>query len=445
MSTTPRTIMRGLAIAATIAAVATTAACSSPADSGSAAASCEPAGKPVTIQYWNWVSGMDKVVDLWNKKNPDIQVELKNISNDAYGTISNSLKAGQAPELAQVGYDQLANLRLQDGFVDASKCEDAVKAKSDFVPWTWSQATFGGEGVYAIPQDTGPMALYYRADLFEKYGIAVPTTWEQYEAAGKALKAADPNLSIASFDLNNAEAFNGLLWQNGANMYSYSNDKWNVDVDSAKTREVADYWQKLISDGTVRTDLASGSTPQFAAFEKDELATNVSAAWGYSMLRDNLPDQSGKWRVAPLPTFAADSKASGNWGGSTVAFMKGNKHLYESVKFNLWLNTDPEALALENSLGGLYPAANAGLELPALTAGVDYYGGQKIFDVFKDASNNVNPDFTWGPTQKTVNVALQDAMAKSVNNGGSLSDALKAAQAKAISSMKDQDIPVNAK
>ncbi|MGH1555602.1 hypothetical protein ACRAWF_38535 [Streptomyces sp. L7] len=67
-----------------------------------------------------------------------------------------------------------------------------------------------------------------------------------------------------------------------------------------------------------------------------------------------------------MPTWGSDG-ASGDWGGSTVAFMKGSRHLYESVKFNTWLNTDPAALALENQLGGLYPAANAGLQLPALS------------------------------------------------------------------------------
>jgi multiple sugar transport system substrate-binding protein len=125
--------------------------------------------------------------------------------------------------------------------------------------------------------------------------------------------------------------------------------------------------------------------------------------------------------------------------------MKGNKHLYESVEFNLWLNTDPAALALENKLGGLYPAANKGLELPSLKQGVPYYGNQAIFDTFKQASNDINTSFTWGPTQKTVNLSLQDAMAKAANGNGTLTDALSTAQATAIKSMKDQDIPVSSK
>jgi multiple sugar transport system substrate-binding protein len=158
------------------------------------------------------------------------------------------------------------------------------------------------------------------------------------------------------------------------------------------------------------------------------------------MFRDNLPKQAGKWTIVPMPTWGS-SGSSGDWGGSTVAFMKGGKHLYESVEFNTWLNTDPDALAMENKLGGLYPAATAGLDLPALKQGVPYYNNQKIFDVFADSSKKIDTSFAWGPTQKTVNLALQDAMAKATAGDGTLTDALTAAQATALKSMKDQAIP----
>ncbi|MGI5508950.1 ABC transporter substrate-binding protein [Streptomyces sp. CA-106131] len=433
-----------LAVAAAAAGIAVLAGCSSPAPSGNASASsCEPSKGKVTLQYWNTVPGMDQVVALWNKKNPNIQVETKNISNDQYGTIGNALKADKAPDLAQVGYDELPNLRTQDAFVDASACSAATGAKSKFVPWTWSQTSFGGTGVFAFPQDTGPMALYVRSDIFKQHGLTIPKTWDDYAADAKKLHAADPNLSMTFFDPNNAEWFNGLLWQNNAEMYSYSGDKWHVTVTSDQSKQVADYWQKLIDAKLVRTDLAHGSTQMYAAYQKNQIATYVGAAWGYSMFRDNLPKQAGKWSIVPMPTWGS-STSSGDWGGSTVAFMKGNKHLYESVKFNEWLNTDPEALALENKLGGLYPAANDGLKLPALSQGVPYYNNEKIFDVFADSSKNIDTSFSWGPTQKTVNLALQDAMAKAAAGKGTAGDALSAAQEAALKSMKDQAIPATA-
>ncbi|MFJ4367847.1 ABC transporter substrate-binding protein [Streptomyces chartreusis] len=438
------TVMRTRLAAAATLSLTLLAGCSSPADSDTASAgSCTPAKGKVTLQYWNTVPGMDKVVALWNKNNPDIQVQTKNISNDQYGTLGNALKAGKAPDLAQVGYDQLPSLRTQNAFVDASACSAAGAAKSKFVPWTWSQTSFGDTGVFAFPQDTGPMALYVRSDLFKKYGLPIPKTWDEYAAAAKKLHKADPDISITFFDPNNAEWFNGLLWQNSAKMYSYSGDKWHVSVASDQSEQVTEYWQKLVSDKLVRTDLAHGSTQMYAAYQKNQIASYVGASWGYSMFRDNLPQQAGKWSIVPMPTWSAGG-ASGDWGGSTVAFMKGNSHLYESVKFNTWLNTDPEALALENKLGGLYPAANAGLQLPALSEGVAYYNNEKIFDVFAESSKKIDTTFAWGPTQKTVNLALQDAMAKATAGDGTLTDALEAAQAAALKSMKDQAIPATA-
>ncbi|MFE4967014.1 ABC transporter substrate-binding protein [Streptomyces sp. NPDC056660] len=433
-----------LAAAAATAGIVVLAGCSSSGSSDKASASsCAPTKGKVTLQYWNTVPGMDKVVALWNTKHPDVQVQMKNISNDQYGLIGNALKAGKAPDLAQVGYDELPNLRTQSAFVDASACKAATAAESKFVPWTWSQASFGGTGVFAIPQDTGPMALFVRTDLFKKYNVAVPTTWDEYATAAQKLHKADPNLDMTFFDPNNAEWFNGLLWQNDAKMYGYSGDKWQVTVESQQSKQVADYWQKLISEKVVRTDLANGSTQMYAAYQKDQIASYVGAAWGYSGFRDNLPKQAGKWSIVPMPTWGT-SGGSGDWGGSTVAFMKGSKHLYESVEFNTWLNSDPEALALENKLGGLYPAATAGLDLPALKQGVPYYNNEKIFDVFAASSKKIDTSFAWGPTQKTVNLALQDAMAKAAAGKGTLSDALAAAQAAALKSMKDQAIPATA-
>jgi multiple sugar transport system substrate-binding protein len=434
-----------LTAAAAAASLALLAGCSSSDQPGSssAASSCEPAKGKVTLQYWNTVPGMEKVVALWNKQNPDIQVRTKNISNDQYGTIGNALKAGKAPDLAQVGYDELPSLRTQSAFVDASACSAATAAKPKFVPWTWSQTSFGGTGVFAFPQDTGPMALYVRSDLFKQHGLTIPKTWDEYAADAQKLHAADPGLTMTFFDPNNAEWFNGLLWQNNAEMYSYSGDKWHVNVESEQSKQVAEYWQKLIDAKLVRTDLANGSTQMYAAYQKDGIASYVGAAWGYSMFRDNLPKQAGKWSIVPMPTWGS-SAASGDWGGSTVAFMKGSKHLYESVKFNSWLNTDPAALAMENKLGGLYVAANAGSQLPGLSQGVPYYNNEKIFDVFAESSKKIDTSFAWGPTQKTVNLSLQDAMAKAVAGDGTLTDALSTAQASALKSMKDLAIPAEA-
>ncbi|KLD28168.1 sugar ABC transporter substrate-binding protein, partial [Xanthomonas perforans] len=86
--------------------------------------------------------------------------------------------------------DALPNFLVQDGVENIAGCADVMAAKDQFVGWAWNQATLGQDNaVYGIPQDIGPMALFYRKDLFEKNGIAIPTTWDEYTEAAKKVRA----------------------------------------------------------------------------------------------------------------------------------------------------------------------------------------------------------------------------------------------------------------
>ncbi|MET7366322.1 extracellular solute-binding protein [Streptomyces sp. NPDC005566] len=414
----------------------------------SAGSACEPTSGKVTLDYWSWVPGMQKAVDLWNSENPDVQVKLKTTPSGNAGTyqnLSNALKADKAPDLGQIEYDSLASFRLKGGLTDIAKCDGVTEAGSKFVDWTWSQVDFGADGkdgVWAVPQDTGPMALFYRKDVFDKLGLAAPTTWEEYEAAARKIKAAKKGQYITHFSQTDPNWFTGLLWQNKAPMFERDGDTWKVSVDRPESRQVADYWQKLIDDELVATDLQGFSPALYKSWNDGEVVTWISAAWGYSTIRDNAKSTSGTWAVAPMPQWEKGRKQAGNWGGSTTAVLAGSKHPAEAAKFALWLNTDTKALEILNREGGLYPAATAGLELPALQQPVDFYGKQKIFDVFSEASANVDTEFTWGPTMTDTYRFLSDGTAKATGGGSTLADVLKDTDSQSVESLRKQSLDV---
>ncbi|MFJ5774317.1 ABC transporter substrate-binding protein [Streptomyces sp. NPDC093094] len=416
------------------------------ADDGAAASSCKPASGKVTLQYWSWVPGMEQAVSLWNKENPDIQVELKTTPSGNAGTyqnLSNALKAGKAPDLGQIEYDSLASFRLKEGLRDISACPEVARAGDKFVDWTWSQVEFGAggeDGIWAVPQDTGPMALFYRKDVFEDLGIAVPATWQEYEAAARKVKKAGKY--ITHYSQTDPNWFTGLLWQNKASLFERQGDAWKVTVDRPESRKVADYWQKLIDDKLVATDLQGFSPALYKSWNSGEVVTWISAAWGYSTIRDNAASTAGKWAVAPMPQWNAGDKQAGNWGGSTTAVLAGSEHPAEAAEFALWLNTDPEALEILNREGGLYPAAKAGLALPALQKPVDFYGKQKVFDVFAEASAGVDTGFTWGPTMTDTYRYLGDGTANVVGGKSTLGDVLKETDAQSAESLRKQSLDV---
>ncbi|MFC3300004.1 extracellular solute-binding protein [Arthrobacter agilis] len=420
--------------------------CSAGGDSSAPAAEavpCEASDGPVELTFTTWVPGMDQVVELWNEDNPDIQVTVQTGPNGNSGTYQNffnQIQAGNAPDLGQIEYDALPNFRVQDGLENIAECEGIEEAQDQFVDWTWGQVTFGEDGsVYAVPQDSGPMAMYYRADLFEEAGIEVPTTWEEYAAAAEQIKAE--GAYITNFPKTDVNWFAGMVWQNGGQWFSNDGENWDVNLTGEESEEVATYWQDLLSEDLVST-LPSFSDEWNASFNTGQQWTWVSAVWGATTLSDGAPDTAGKWAVAPMPQWEADTQSAGNWGGSSTAVLKGSDHPAEAAKFALWLNTDPEALALANELGGLYPAAKSATELEAFAGGVEFYGGQKIYDVFAEASSNVDPDFTWGPTMTQTYTDVSDGFGAAIGGSGTLMDALETGQQKTIDSLKSQSIPV---
>ncbi len=442
----PRPLRRTVAACA-LAVALTAAGCGSSDDTGAAApgSDCAPSGGKVELTFWSWLPGIDKAVAAWNARNPDIQVRVEVTPQGNQGTYAkmfNSLKAGEAPDLGQVEFDNLPAFRVQQGLRDIAACPGVAAAKDQFVDWTWAQAGFQGEGVFAVPQDTGPMALFYRKDLFERYGVAVPKTWDEYAAAAEALRRADPNLSITHFPQKDVNWFAGLVWQAGGKWFSLDGDKWRVDLTDPASRKVADYWQKLL-DAKLVVNLQGFSESWNKAVDSGTIATWTGAAWSAGTLEDAAPSTSGKWAVAPLPQWTAGENRSGNWGGSTTAVLTGSKHPAEAAKFALWLNSDPEALAITTAEGGIYPATKAAQQslapAPKLST---FFGAQQFYDVFRDASAGVSQDFQWGPVMEQTYGHVRDGFGAALSGSGTLADALTGARDKTVTELQRQSIPV---
>ena len=430
---------RNVCIAAAVtaaAALALAAGCSAsgtpqPARSESAASG------PVKLNYWAWAPNLDKVVATWNKDHPDIQVTVnKQDGGDAAVTkLLTAIKAGSgAPDLMQAEYQKIPTLVAADALADLSDV-GAKDLSGQFPEATWNSVTLGGDAVYAIPQDSGPMMFYYRADVFEKLGIQVPKTWDEYAAAARKIHAADSKQYLGTFSASDAGWFTGLTQQAGASWWSIDGDAWGVAIDSPPSQKVASYWGDLVEEGVI--DNTPMYTPEWNAdLNSGNQVGWVSAVWAPGVLEGNAAKTKGKWRAAELPQWDAAAPSNGNWGGSSTAVTSQSKHKPQAMEFMKWLNTDPAAVKALAQTSGIYPAvSNAG---DAFSSPPAFFADQADFwDIAGKAASTTAP-FTYGPNVNVAFSAYNDTFAKAAQakKASAFTEALTAVQTTTVEDLK---------
>ncbi|WP_458116603.1 ABC transporter substrate-binding protein [Arthrobacter sp. D2-10] len=418
------------ALALTAASALLLAACSSdgdaPAESG-----------PVTLEFWGWAPGLETAVELWNEENPETQIDFFRMTGDDGAKVPAAIDAGTAPDVVQMSVHSLPGHIINNRLTDISEHTEGLEEQ--FTASSWQGVSYN-DGVYAIPQDSGPTGLMYRTDLFEQHGVEVPTTWDEYLEAARALKEADPDLHIAQFSPNETGLWVETVWQNEGTWYNIEDDSWAVDVDGEASQEVAEVWQTLLDEDLVK--VVDMWTPEYwAEVNTGSIATINYAAWFPGLLEESAGDLAGKWAVAPSPTFDGLDTA-GDTGGSVDVIPEGTEHVEQAVEFTTWLNTSPEALEILISEGGLFPSAVAGLESESLLTEEEYFGGQVINEVFADAATKVPNSWVEGPSYDLTQDALKDAFAQVANGDMTFAEALSQVQESTVQDLTDMGLSV---
>ncbi|MDJ1134567.1 ABC transporter substrate-binding protein [Streptomyces iconiensis] len=389
-------------------------------------------GQKVKLVFWTWVP-LQKAAALWNKRNPDIRVEVQMVpanTSGGYQKMHSSIKAGNPPDLAQIEYWALPEFMLANGLTDIS-AYGADKLKGEYVDWQWKQGEFAGK-TYAMPQASGPMGFFYRQDLFDKWDVEVPRTWDAFRrAAMKIKKRSGGDSYITAFSPGNVVWFSSFPWQRGARWIRTEDDTWVVDVAGRASLEVADFWDGLLRDKLV-APIQDSQSAFFKGLQTGQLSGWLGAQWQDALIRGNAPRTKGKWRVAGLPQWEAGRHVSSNWGGSATAVLQGSRHPVEALRFAHWLNTDPDSIDLLVAAGYGWPAAKLDLKKSALGKADPFFGGQVYNEVFETSDRNVDTSWQWAPTTTQSFGHIQDNFAQVFAGHGTIADALRDAQGRIV-------------
>lgn len=397
-------------------------------------------GAPVTLTYWAWLKDLQKVADIWNAQHPDIQVQtvwIPSGNQGGYQKLYSALAAGGGPDMAQIELRTIPEFMLVNGLVDLARY-GATDAAATFDDTLWKQVSFI-DGVFGVPQDSGPMATFYQTAVLEQVGAKPPATWEDWASLAAELRKAKVYLDL--FPLSDASVFASYAVQSGATWLTPQEDGWVINMRDEATMRVARFFDTAIDKDLVTTAFEAYSPAWFAACSKGTIASLTDASWADALIQ-GVAGGEGKWRVAPMPTWPSGGYGSSHRGGSTTAVLANSRHPKEALEFALWLNGSHEGIdALIEHCGiGWSPVKGyigAAREKPSA-----FFSGQNYnTEVFAPASTQQNPNWAWWPvTQQSFNTLADEFRRKP--GGQSLVDSVVKAEEEIITVFRNKGLSI---
>ena len=393
------------------------------------------------ITYWSWTPSAEAQVAAFQAKYPNVKVNLVNAgtNTEEYTKLQNAIKAGSgAPDVVQIEYYAFPQFALSDSLLDLSSYGFG-DLESAYASGPWGAVDFDGK-IYGLPQDSGPMALFYNKTVFDQYGITAPKTWDEYYAAAQKLHAADPTKYITA-DTGDSGFTTSMIWQAGGTPFKADGTNVTIDLQDAGSKKFAENWNRLIEGGLL-SSTPSWSDEWFKGLGDGSIASLVIGAWMPGVLESSVKDGAGNWAVAPIPTYDGKPATAENGGGGQ-AVTKQSKNPALAAGFLKWLNNDEESLQIFAESGG-FPSTTAQLSDPAFVdKKSDYFGGQAINQVLTEASGDVVEGFSYLPFQVYANSIYGDTVGQAYSTKGDLNEGLKAWQEQLVTYGNDQGFSVN--
>lgn len=384
--------------------------------------------EPVELTVWAWDQTMNgTAMKVADELDDSVTVNFVEMGKaDCLQKIHTVLASGVTDDLPDIVL--ISDLNAQGylmSYPDAFLPMDDVISYDDFASYKKEMLSYDGVG-YGVPFDTGVAALFYRTDYMEEIGVTDEDmqnlTWESYLALGEKLnekghklQTYNPN-DIAEFQIMLQSAGKWFTDDEGKADF-VNNDALKECYSIFKTLNESDYCQ-VVSDWT-----------GFAgAINNGDVACVLRGSWITSTIMGGA-DQSGKWKMAPVPKLSVEGATQySNQGGSSWFVLKNAKNAEAAAKF--MANTFGGSTELYNSLlesnniiGTYLPAS----EVDALNAESEFFSGQQINKTLVDWEALI-PAVNTGAFSAEAQSALL-AVTPNILNGSDLDTELEAAAA----------------
>jgi len=325
----------------------------------------EASGKVVlTMGSWRAddTAQVNKLLAEYSKLKPNVEIRFQPTNPPDYNaTLRLQLDGGTGPDLYYSRSYAPGQELFNAGYT--GDCSDIPGVKANFsasslAPWQMPDGK-----IFAVPFAAVSHAVYYNKTIFQKEGLAVPQTWEDFLSLCGTLasKGYTPLANGVADEWDILECFFlGILpnYVGGSAervKYETGEKKLNDDAFVAAFRAMADvgkYLPKGYESVTYNDSQALFNTQQAVMFMDGSWTAGV-----YS-------DAAFEWGLFAAPAPRGKNTAICFHPDMAITYNKASKYIQESKDFLAWLaSPDGAALASEVLPLGFFPMISAPIVL----------------------------------------------------------------------------------
>ena len=217
----------------------------------------------------------------------------------------------------------------------------------------------------AMPAWADAMFLYYRRDLIEKHGQALPRTWDDLASVARAVQAAEKaqgNPGLQGLSLQGAPiegtvcTFLLPYWGQGK---AFNDARGRLTMDRDAAARGLQMWLDMMDSGVIKRNIAEVRTQDTTnEFKAGQVLFAVSWSFGWDRFENDADSRvRGRVGVMPMPAMVGGRSATclGGWQWAVSAFSRNKTEAAKLVRFL----SSPEASRFYAVRGALLPSHTA--------------------------------------------------------------------------------------
>lgn len=332
-----------------------------------------------------------------------------------------------------VGLEISAFSRTLRGSIASELLVDLTESVKPYVSDLITARTtpFSKDGrLYALDSDTPLNVYYYREDEWKRVGMPTDIeSWEEFAKVGTTI-AKKEGVSFGAFAVGSdlpqvLQSFQFMLLQRGGDFFDTDG---NLTIQTPEAEETLRFAAEGVQSGLFTTvaDMY-GPSLQSGLKQGKILSVNMPSWYASYGIKPNVPEQEGLWKVRALPRFDRGGGRTAVGGGTGFAALRDKPNTNAAIALILGAYLDPAQQVKRYRDLGYLPTLRSVYDEPELLSITDpYFGGQAVFEVYKDIIDDA-PEVHQSANQTILQTVLSGYLLRAYKGNLSPKAALDAA------------------